>query len=174
MLPFTFDESAISRIKELEELILTFRTRDTQYLPTSKQALDVIVTEPNGEKQSHSVVTDQNGEGQIVMTPSQQGVYQVRAVNGDNVDVQTVFAVSARIAELEDIQPNIQLMKSLVEQVSQQNVESIWISEHEDVQPIIHDKAKRTVLKREPRPLALAPLWFIVLSPLLMAAVLVR
>lgn len=157
-----------------EELILTFRTRDTQYLPTSKQTLDVIVTEPNGEKQSHSVVTDQNGEGQIVMTPSQQGVYQVRAVNGDNVDVQTVFAVSARIAELEDIQPNIQLMKSLVEQVSQQDVESIWISEHEDVQPIIHNKAKRTVLKREPRPLALAPLWFIVLSPLLMAAVLVR
>lgn len=65
-------------------------------------------------------------------------------------------------------------MKSLVEQVSQQDVESIWISEHEDVQPIIHNKAKRTVLKREPRPLALAPLWFIVLSPLLMAAVLVR
>ena len=128
-----------------EELILTFRTRDTQYLPTSKQALDVMVTEPNGETQNHTVVTDQNGEGQIVMTPSQQGVYQVRAINGDNVDVQTVFAVSARIAELEDIQPNVTLMKKLVEQYSQQDFESLWISEHEYVQPIIHNKGLITV-----------------------------
>jgi hypothetical protein len=66
------------------------------------------------------------------------------------------------------------LMKKLVEQYTQQDVESLWISEHEYVQPIIHNKAQRTVLKRQPRPLALAPLWFVVLSPLLMVAVLVR
>lgn len=156
-----------------EEMQLTFRTRDTQYLPTTDQQLDVAITEPNGNTIPHTVLTDQNGEGQILMTPSQQGVYQVRAVNSEGVDVQTVFAISSRIAELDDIQANKTLMQQLVAQYDNQG-RAKWLSEYEPLEPIIEQKAERTVLQRISRPLNTAPLWFILLSFGLTGAVLLR
>ena len=80
------------------------------------------------------MTTNENGLGQLVMTPTQQGVYQVRAVSGENVDVQTVFAVSARIAELEDIQPNHQLMQQLVAQYKANGTDAVWMSEYDELQ----------------------------------------
>ena len=157
-----------------EEMTLSFRTRNTAYLPRSNQSLEVIIVKPDGEQESHSVTTNENGLGQLTMTPTQQGVYQVRAVSGDNVDVQTVFAVSARIAELEDIQPNHQLLQQLVAQYKATGTEAIWMSEYDEVQPIIHRKAERSIVQRTTTPLAFAPIWFLLLAPAVVGAVLIR
>ncbi len=158
-----------------EEMQLTFRTRDTQYLPTVDQQLDVVITEPNGNTTPHTVLTDQNGEGQVLLTPTQQGVYQVRAVNTEGVDVQTVFAVSSRISELDDIQANKPLMQQLVAQYESKSTgQAKWLSEYDPLEPIIEQKAERTVLQRVSRPLNTSPLWFILLTFGLTGAVLLR
>lgn len=157
-----------------EEMTLSFRTRNTAYLPRSNQSLDVIIVKPDGEQENHSITTNENGLGQLTMIPTQQGVYQVRAVSGDNVDVQTVFAVSARIAELEDIQPNHQLMQQLVAQYKATGTEAVWMSEYDEIKPIIHHKAERSVIQRTTTPLAFAPIWFLLLVPAIVGAVLIR
>ncbi len=158
-----------------EEMQVQFRTRDTQYLPTRDQTLDVVITEPNGERQTHTVLTDQNGEATIAMTPTQQGVYQVRAVGqGGDVNVQTVFAVSSRIAELETIQPNVGLMQQLVGQYTQSGLESKWMAESDELDPIIHNTAKQSVIQRELTSLLNAPLWYLMLLPLSLGALVIR
>lgn len=157
-----------------EEMTLSFRTRNTAYLPSSNQSLEVVVVKPDGEKESHSVITNENGLGQFTMTPTQQGVYQVRAVSGDNIDVQTVFAVSSRIAELEDIQPNHSLMQQLVAQYKAAGTEAVWMSEYDKIEPIVYKKAERTIVQRTITPLAFAPIWFLMLIPAVVGAVLIR
>ena len=157
-----------------EEMTLSFRTRNTSYLPSSNRLLEVVIVKPDGEKERHSVTTNENGLGELTMTPAQQGVYQVRAVSGDNIDVQTVFAVSARIKELEDIQPNHQLMKQLVAQYKATGTDAVWMSEYDEIKPIIHSKAERTVVQRTTTPLAFAPFWFLLLVPAVMGAVWIR
>ena len=120
------------------------------------------------------MTTNENGLAELTMTPTQQGVYQVRAVSGDNVDVQTVFAVSARIAELENIQPTHTLMQQRVAQYKASGTEAVWMSEYDEIQPIIHNKAERTIVQRTTTPLAFAPIWFLLLVPAVMGAVLIR
>ena len=157
-----------------EEMTLTFRTRNTEYLPAANQLLETVITKPDGQQESHTITTNQNGIGELLFTPVQQGVYQVRAVGGNRVDVNTVFAVSARIPELDDIQPNVPLMKQLVSHYSSKGTDAVWMSEYDEIEPIVYMKAERTIVQRSTTPLALAPIWFLMLAPLVFGAIMIR
>ena len=108
------------------------------------------------------------------MTPTQQGVYQVRAVSGDNVDVQTVFAVSARIAEL-NIPTQPSLMQQLVAQYKALGTEAVWMSSTMRLSPLFINKLNEPSFNGRRRHfLAFAPIWFLLLVPAVMGAVLIR
>lgn len=157
-----------------EEMTLTFRTRNTEYMPAANQILEAIVTKPDGQQENHTITTNQNGVGELLYTPNQQGIYQVRAVGRDSIDVNTVFAVSARIPELDDIQPNVALMKQMANQYTANGMDAIWMSEHDEIEPILHLKAERTIVQRSTTPLALAPIWFLILVPSVFGAIMIR
>ena len=75
-------------LKQGEEMKLLVNLRNTGYQPLANTTVNVIITSPSGEKTDTSVQTDQNGEGEIIFTPTEQGVYLVRAKS----DWRTVFS----------------------------------------------------------------------------------
>ena len=163
-----------------EEMTITVRTRDTGYQPQANVDVQIVIHPPEGEIKPEAttldVVTDSNGEATIPYTPTEQGIYTVDAVDKKNkVTVQTVFAVTSRMEELQDILPNTSLMQSFVTLVAEKSsYGSLWVSSDDDIQPLLLAGSVSQVPQRKVFPIARAPIFYIFLVGLLTGAVWVR
>lgn len=158
-----------------EEMLVTVRSRDTRYQPLGGQALQLTIQQPNGSKVQQDVRTDGNGELLFPFLPEQQGVYQVRVtdLNG-TVDVETVFAASSRMKEMEQVKPNTALMTSLVDTMTASGESAQWMLSGDLKDWMLNTEVVKSVPKRSSHPIATAPLWFILLAPMLALVVWIR
>ena len=158
-----------------EEMLITVRSRDTQYQPLGGQALQLTIQQPSGDKVQQDVRTNDNGELLFPFTPEQQGVYQVRVTDSNGtVDVETVFAASSRMKEMEQVTPNPSLMSILVDSMAASGSIAQWMLSS-DLKPwVLNTGVVKTVPKRTSHPIATAPLWFILLAPMLAMVVWIR
>ena len=154
-------------LKQGEEMKLLVRSRNTGYQPLANITVDVIIGFPAGGQTEISVQTDQNGEGEILFTPTEQGVYSVqakKAIGGQDLITETVFAVSSRSAELLQLLPNDSLMEGLENGVKTLDIDTRFIRNGEDIEPVLNEAAVRRIPKRSSLDIGAAPLIFVFLA----------
>ena len=132
-----------------------------------------MIVKPDGEQESNRVTTNENGSVNCYDSNSTRCLSSSCGL-WRKCGCETVFAVSAKIAELDNIQPNHELMQQLVAQYKANGTDSVWMSEYDELEPIVYSKAERTVIQRSTTPLAFAPIWFLILVPAVVGAVLIR
>ena len=146
---------------------LLVNSRNTGYQPLANTTVNVIITFPSGEKTDVSVQTDQNGEGEVVFTPTEQGVYLVRAkkaTGGQDLATETVFAVSSRSSELLNLLPNRSLMEGLEKALKQLGTKARFIPSENEIVPLLDDSAVRRIPKRSSLEIGAAPIIFVFLA----------
>jgi uncharacterized membrane protein len=99
-----------------EELRVTIKVRDAAYGPKPDAQVDGLVRAPDGTTSPLSLRTNAAGEVTLTLQPSQQGAHRVEVRSGPLAAerAETVFAVSARDPELNEIAPDIGFLKALV------------------------------------------------------------
>ena len=150
-----------------EEMKLLVRSRNTGYQPLADTTVDMIIQFPSGGKTEMSVQTDQNGEGEVIFTPTEQGVYLVKAqkaVAGNGLATEMVFAVSSRSAELLSLIPNISLMKGLEKGMQSLDNGAHLIQSGEMLNPLLNESAVRRIPKRTSLEIGTAPIIFVILA----------
>ena len=158
-----------------EEMLVTVRSRDTRYQPLGGQALQLTIQQPSGDKVQQDVRTDENGELLFPFTPAYQGVYQVRVTDSNGtVDVETVFAASSRMKEMEQVKPNDGLMTGLVDTMVASGASAQVMLSSDLKKWLLNTEVVKSVPKRTSHPIATAPLWFILLAPMLALVVWIR
>jgi hypothetical protein len=99
-----------------EELRVTIKVRDAAYGPKPDAQVDGLVRAPDGTTSPLSLRTNAAGEVTLTLQPTQQGAHRVEVRSGPLAAerAETVFAVSARDPELNEIAPDIGFLKALV------------------------------------------------------------
>lgn len=154
-------------LKQGEEMKLLVRSRNTGYQPLANTTVNVIITFPSGGKTEVSVQTDQNGEGEIIFTPTEQGVYLVQAKKargGQDLVTETVFAVSSRSSELLNLLPNQSLMQGLEKAMKELETDALFIPDSDEIEPLLDDSAVRRIPKRSSLEIGAAPIIFVLLA----------
>lgn len=150
-----------------EEMKLFVRSRNTGYQPLANTTVDMIIQFPSGGRTEISVQTDQNGEGEVIFTPTEQGVYLVKAkkaIAGDGLATEMVFAVSSRSDELLSLIPNISLMEGLEKAMQDLDRGARLIQDGSAINPLLNESAVRRIPKRTSLEIGAAPIIFVVLA----------
>ena len=72
------------------------------------------------------------------------------------------------------VQPNVPLMTQLVDQLLDGGQSAKYISSKALSSPLLKKDVTRTIPQRTVHPIGLAPIWFILLAPLMALAVWIR
>ena len=157
-----------------EEMTLKIRSRDVGYQPKANVTLAIEIVSPSGEKFPFSSVTDVNGEAMLNFTPQEQGVYAVSVQQmGKKEPVQTVFAVSSRMAELQNIQPNISLMQHL-NAIQNEKGQGKWMSLNDLSNPLVKDDSVRSIPQKQIKSIGQAPIAYVWMASFFFAAMWLR
>jgi uncharacterized membrane protein len=136
---------------------LRIRVRDTGYGPIAGTPVEGTVMGPSGTASSFEVVTDATGEAVTAFTPSARGAHRVlvRAGTGAADEAETVFSVSARDPELEEIAPDARFLSQLAALYGDRGA---YRGPKDTDPPLLDTQAVRKVHDRKQTSLAAPPL----------------
>lgn len=139
-----------------DEVKIVVSARDADFAPLVGGQVEVVVKSATGVE-SFEAETGPDGEVAVVFQPTRRGAHRVEvAVREGAVEIdtaQTVFAVTSRDPELDDVAPDPAFLQWLAERTGGR-----FVAPGEDVVPLIDDDAGRTVWDRHEVALWRSPL----------------
>ena len=140
-----------------DEVQVRVNVRDAGHLPLADTLVRIATTGPDGEASSQELTTDASGEAVVAVRPTVTGAHQVDAVlvNDPAQKSTTVFAVSDRDPELDEVIPDDRFLESLVALYEENGR---LVSPDDPVSLLLDNTAVRSVRQRRESELATAPL----------------
>jgi uncharacterized membrane protein len=136
---------------------LRVKVRDTEYGPVQDVKITGTVMGPNGTAASLALVTDANGEAVTHFEPTGRGAHRVvvRVGEGAADEAETVFSVSARDPELEEIAPDGVFLRNLASLYGERGS---FRPPGDSSPPLMDDEATRQVHDQRQTSLSAIPL----------------
>jgi hypothetical protein len=145
-----------------DEVRVVLSVRDAGFEPVADEVVTVRVRLPNGQEEPFELVTDATGEATLVWPTTMSGAHRVLAQVGVGVagQAQSVFAVSAREPEFEEMVPDGMFLRSLVASFGDN---ATFRGPGNLEPPLVSEDSSRQLIERKETSLATIPwvaVWF--------------
>ena len=144
-----------------QEAVITVRARDIAFAPIASATVEAVVSGP-GEKVSLRGVTTADGAVTLTLPAGDRGAHRVKVIargadGGLLGEAQSVYAVTTRDPELDDVEPDPAFLQALAARTG-----GAYVAPGAWVAPMIDPEAGRKVRDRKETPLWSAPILVII------------